>query len=57
MGYKKDLHSCVCNISARLKKSLKKTKVRPLKPQFYLGQFSPEAKLKSFLFLRELYKA
>ncbi|NLE07426.1 MAG: hypothetical protein GX627_02335 [Parcubacteria group bacterium] len=57
MGYKKDLHSCVCNISARLKKSLKKTKVRPLKPQFYLVQFSPEAKLKSFLILRELYKA
>ena len=55
MGYKK-ICTAVFVIFLLVLKS-QKTKVRPLKPQFYLVQFSPEAKLKSFLILRELYKA
>lgn len=57
IGYKKDLPCVVLNISAKLKKNLKKTKLRITKPQFYLVQFGPEAKLKSFNVLQELYKA
>jgi histidyl-tRNA synthetase len=57
IGHKKDLPGSVLNISAHLKKKLRKTKVKPIKPQFYLIQLSPEAKLKSFLILNELYKA
>jgi len=57
LGYKKDLACCVLNISAKLKKGLPKVKAKTVKPQFYLIQFGPEAKLKSFLVLEELYKA
>lgn len=57
IGCKKDLPCVVLNISAKLKKNLKKIKIRQTKPQFYLVQFGPEAKLKSFLILNELYKA
>ncbi|MFA6270105.1 MAG: His/Gly/Thr/Pro-type tRNA ligase C-terminal domain-containing protein [Candidatus Paceibacterota bacterium] len=68
LGCKKDLPATILDISAKLpssakttadkaKKSLKKVKVKNTKPQFYLIQFGPEAKLKSFLILKELYKA
>lgn len=57
MGYKKDLPGCTLNISAKLKKKLRKTKIKPFEPKFYLVQFGPEAKLKSFLVLEELRKA
>ncbi len=56
IGCKKDLPGTVLNISSRLKKNLKKTKIKITKPQFYLVQFGPEAKLKSFIVLEELYK-
>ncbi len=56
IGYKKDLACSILNISTHLKKPLKKVKARFVKPQFYLVQFSPEAKLKSFIILEELYK-
>jgi histidyl-tRNA synthetase len=67
IGCKKDLPATILNISAKLpafakapagkaKKFLDKTKTRIVKPQFYLIQFGPEAKLKSFLILEELYK-
>ncbi|MEK7669110.1 MAG: His/Gly/Thr/Pro-type tRNA ligase C-terminal domain-containing protein [Patescibacteria group bacterium] len=57
LGYKKDLACSILNISAKLKKNLTKVKAKTVKPQFYLIQFGPEAKLKSFLVLEELYKA
>jgi histidyl-tRNA synthetase len=57
IGCKKDLPATVLNISARLKKNLRKAKVKVAKPQFYLVQFGPEAKLKSFTVLDELHKA
>jgi histidyl-tRNA synthetase len=57
IGHKKDLSCSILNISAHLKKPLKKVKAKTVKPQFYLVQFSPEAKLKSFLIFEELYKA
>ena len=57
MGHRKGLLCNVLTISAKLKKKLKKVKTREVKPQFYLVQFGPEAKLKSFLVLEELYKA
>lgn len=57
IGLKKDVPATILNISAKLKKNLKKVKAKSLKPQFYLVQFGPEAKLKSFLILQELYKA
>lgn len=57
IGCKKDLPCTVLNISAPLKKPLKKVKVKITKPQFYLVQFGPEAKLKSFIILEELHKA
>ncbi|MBN2094289.1 MAG: hypothetical protein JW740_02915 [Candidatus Zambryskibacteria bacterium] len=56
IGYKKDAPGCILDISAHLKKKLKKVKAREFKPQFYLVQFGPEAKLKSFSVLRELEK-
>ena len=56
IGCKKDLPCIVLNISAKLKKNLRKVKVRASKTSFYLVQFGPEAKLKSFLILNELYK-
>lgn len=57
IGCKKDLPATVLNISAKLKKKLKNVKVKALKPQFYLVQFGPEAKLKSFLILEKLFEA
>jgi len=57
IGYKKDLACSILNISAKLKKNIPKVKAKTIKPQFYLIQFGPEAKLKSFLVLKELYKA
>jgi len=57
IGYKKDISCNVLNISAKLKKKLKKVNAKSVKPQFYLVQFGPEAKLKSFMILEELYKA
>ncbi len=57
MGHRKDLLCNILNISAKLKKKLKKVKIKQTKPQFYLVQFGPEAKLKSFLVLEELHKA
>jgi histidyl-tRNA synthetase len=56
IGCKKDVPATILNISAKLKKPLKKVKAKIVKPQFYLVQFGPEAKLKSFLILEELYK-
>ena len=57
LGHKKDLPGCVLNISAKLKRKLRKVRAKIIKPQFYLVQFGPEAKLKSFLVLEELRKA
>lgn len=57
IGCKKELSCTILNFSAKLKKNLKKIKAKPVKPQFYLVQFGVEAKLQSFLILRELYKA
>lgn len=57
MGFKKDIPSCFCDISAKLKKNMKKIKIKSGKNDFYLVQFGSEAKLKSFLVLKELLKA
>lgn len=57
IGYKKEVPSTILNFSIDLKKPLKNVKVKPLKYDFYLIQFGPEAKLKSFLVLQELFKA
>lgn len=57
IGYKKDIPSTILNIGVKLKKRSKIAKIKPTKPQFYLVQFGQEAKLKSFLILKELYKA
>lgn len=56
MGYKKEVPSVLLKISAKLKKNLRTIKVKNSCPQFYLVQFGPEAKLKSFLILDELRK-
>lgn len=56
IGCKKEVPCAILNISAKLKKTVKKVKIKATKPQFYLVQFGPEAKLKSFLVLDELYK-
>jgi histidyl-tRNA synthetase len=57
LGHKKELPSCILNIEAKLRKPSRKIKPRNSNPNFYLVQFGPEAKLKSFIILRELYKA
>ncbi len=57
IGFKKELACTMLNISAKLKKKLKNVKLKNTKPQFYLVQFGVEAKLQSFLILREFYKA
>jgi histidyl-tRNA synthetase len=56
IGCKKELPATMLTISAKLKKKLKTIKLKPTRPQFYLVQFGPEAKLKSYLVLEELYK-
>lgn len=56
IGCKKDVPCCILNISAKLKKKLTKVKAKIIKPDFYLVQFGPEAKLKSFIILEELFK-
>src|SRR3989344_2031301 len=56
MDFKKDLFCSVLNISTKLKKKLKKVNAKPTKLDFYLVQFGPEAKSKSFIILEELYK-
>lgn len=57
IGLKKDVPAVALDISAKLKKNLRKVILKPNRPQFYLIQFGPEAKLKSFLLLEELYEA
>jgi len=57
IGLKKDVWCTTLNISAKLKKNLKKVKSKTPKSQFYLVQFGSEAKLKSFIILQELYRA
>ncbi len=56
IGFKKDVGGTVLRLSVKLKKALKKVQARPAKPDAYLIQFGPEAKLKSFLILEQLYK-
>jgi len=57
LGHKKEVPLVTLNIEAKYKKQPKKIKVKPYNPDFYLIQFGPEAKLKSFLVLEELRKA
>ena len=57
IGQKRDLPAVYINLSFRTKKVLKKVKPKKYLPQFYLIQFGPEAKLKSFLIMHELHKA
>lgn len=57
IGCKKELPCTTLNISAKLKKNLKKVRTKNTKPRFYLIQFGLEAKLQSFLILREFHKA
>jgi histidyl-tRNA synthetase len=57
IGQKKEIHSVFLDLSFKIKKALKKVKEKKQKPNFYLIQFGPEAKLKSFLVLEELLKA
>ncbi len=57
IGFKKELPSVMLNLSFKLIKKPKITKHKLIKPKFYLIQFGTEAKLQSFLVLREFYKA
>src|SRR3989344_3965336 len=57
IGHRKGLLCNILNISAKLKKKLKKVKAKQIKPDFFLVQFGPEAKMKSFIVLEELHKA
>ena len=57
IGYRKGLLCNILNISAKLKKKLKKVKAKQIKPNFFLVQFGHEAKMKSFLVLEEIHKA
>ncbi len=57
MGHKKEVACVYTNISVKTKKSIKKVKLKNQSPKAYLVQFGPEAKVKSFLILEELYKS
>ncbi len=57
LGHKKEVPFVMLNISAKLKRPLKKTKAKNGPADFYLVQFGPEAKLKSLYVLEELRKA
>lgn len=57
LGYKKELACSFLKISAKIKKTPKKTKLFSEPPKFYLVQFGTEARLKSFAILKDLYKA
>ncbi len=57
IGQKKEVACAFINISAKPKKVVKKVKLKNYIPKAYLIQFGPEAKLKSFLILKELFKS
>ncbi len=57
IGHKRELPATIITISAKLKKNLKRLKAKVLRPKFYLVQFGQEAKLKSFIVIKEMYKA
>lgn len=57
IGQKKELGCTILNINAKLKKPLKKLKSKNQKPELCLVQFGTEARLQSFLVLRELFRA
>ncbi len=57
IGFKKDVPSSILDINIKIKKSLKKIKIKNKNPDFYLVQFGPEAKLRSFLILDQVYKS
>jgi histidyl-tRNA synthetase len=57
IGFKKEVPATILNISAKLIKKPRTIKLRADKPKFYLVQFGPEAKLKSFIVLDELCRA
>lgn len=57
IGQKKEVACVYTNINPKLKKIIKKTtKMKYQKPKAYLIQFGPEAKLRSFVVMKELYK-
>ena len=56
-GHKKEVPFVMLNLSVKTNKPLKNVKARTAKPDFYLVQFGPEAKLKSLYVLEELRKA
>lgn len=57
IGHKKEVPCTILNFSCKLRKKLTKVKPKAIKPQFYLIQFGPEAKLKSFLIMEEIFKS
>lgn len=57
IGYKKDLPACFVNISAKIIKQSKTSKVSSGNPKFFLIQFGNEARLQSFLILRQIFNA
>lgn len=57
IGQKKEVACAYINISLKPKKAVKKIKLKNQTPKAYLIQFGPEAKLKSFLILKELFKS
>ena len=57
IGQKKEVACVYINISAKLKKPIKKVKLKNSNPKAYLIQFGPEAKLKSFTILKQLFES
>ncbi len=57
IGFKKDVPCMVLDIVAKSKKPLKTVSIKQARPKFYLVQFGVEARIKSFLALKELFKA
>lgn len=57
IGLKKEIGAVSISINAKAFKTQKVSAMKISKPKFYLIQFGPEAKLKSFLVLEKLRKA
>lgn len=57
IGFKKDVPCMLLEVNAKAKKPIKTVKIKPSRPKFYLVQFGVEARIKSFLALKELFKA
>ncbi len=57
IGFKKEVSVCILTASVKINKNLSEKRHKEKRPSFYLVQFGPEAKIKSFLVLEQIRSA